>query len=276
MSLPESKDMSFKLLIDLIHKQTGLDFRNGRQELAVDKLLPLIADRGLNSFLDYYYLLKYGEDAQGEWRRVESALAVNETYFWREYDQIDAAVKLLIPQIMEMHPNRPVRIWHAACATGEEPYTMAISLLENQPLIKGKVEIVATDSNSEAIALARAGAFGERSFRKIPNYILANYFKVQDSARYRISDEVRGMVQFFHLNLMNQAGMEEMKDFDLIFCRNVFIYFSRLAVGQVVQNFYNSLRDPGYLFVAAAESLLRITTSFDLQEVGKAFVYKKE
>lgn len=153
---------------------------------------------------------------------------------------------------------------------------MAISLLENQPLIKGNVEIVATDSNSEAIALARAGAFGERSFRKIPNYILANYFKVQDSGRYRIRDEVRGMVQFFYLNLMNQAAMEEMKDFDLIFCRNVFIYFSRQAMGQVVQDFYNSLRDPGYLFVAAAESLLRVTTSFELQEVGKAFVYKKE
>jgi chemotaxis protein methyltransferase CheR len=276
MNLTGSSNSSLDLLMDLIHHNTGLYYSNGRKDMVVDKLLPLVADRGLSSFLDYYYLLKYSEDAQAEWRRVETALAVNETYFWREYDQIAAAVNTIIPQLQTLYPHRPIRIWHAACATGEEPYTMAIALLEANQYQFGPIEILATDFNSDAIALARAGVFGARSFRKIPSLIEDKYFKPLDKGRKRVIDSVRSKVRFSHLNLLNQKGMDAMRDFDLIFCRNVFIYFSQQYIRQVVKNFHRSLRNQGFVFVAAAESLLRITTDFEFMEIDGAFVYKKE
>lgn len=272
---PTTEDRSLSILLDLIHRRTGLIYENGRRDLIANKLSPLISERGMDSYLDYYYFLKYDPQADGEWRQVERALAVNETYFWREFDQIKAVVDVLLPQLQDERPGLPVRIWHAACATGEEPYTMAIALLETNCYLKGPIEIIGTDFNSEALALARAAIYRPRSFRSIPSEIMERYFTPIDNEKYHLSDKIRERVQFYHLNLMDQANMRRMKDFDVIFCRNAFIYFSKKAIQTVTESFYNSLQEAGYLFVAAAESLLKATTLFDLVDVGGTFVYKK-
>jgi chemotaxis protein methyltransferase CheR len=270
-----SSHASLDILMELIHERTGIFYENGRRDLVADKLFPLMAERGSDSFLDYYYLLKYGSDADAEWRRVETALAVNETYFWREFGQIRTVVNVIVPELQKQYPRRPVRIWHAACATGEEPYTLAIALLEANRYAHGPIEIVGTDFNTEAIAQARAGMYRGRSFRSIPSEILERYFVPGERGKYQLNDQVRALVEFSYLNLKNEDAMQKMRDFDVIFCRNVFIYFSYSAIQHVIDLLYQSLRSPGFVFVAAAESLLRVNTELQLVEIEGAFAYKK-
>lgn len=272
---PNLPDSTFSLLRDLIHQRTGAFFDDGKRDTLADKLAPLVAERGLQSFMDYYYLLKYDEEAEVEWQRVQNALAVNETYFWREFDQIRAAAQVLVPQMQRERPGQPVRIWHAACSSGEEPYTMVMALMENGCYIHGPIEIIATDFDSEALAHARAAVYRERSFRATPPEIQQRYFSLTLDGHYRLANSVRERVQFAHLNLVDEAAMRRMRNFDIIFCRNVFIYFSDDVTRRVAEYLYEALNTPGYLFVAASESLLRITTLYELVEVGGAFAYKK-
>jgi chemotaxis protein methyltransferase CheR len=276
MFLKDKSEPPIELLLDLIHSKIGLHFENGRRDLAVDKLVPLMAERGISSVLDYYYILKYSQDAETEWRRVETALAVNETYFWREFSQIQAVVNQLIPQFMKENPDKPIRIWHAACATGEEPYTMIMALFEANLMDRVPIEILASDVNSEALAYARAAIYTRRSFRVMDPQIQDRYFTRQNTDKYCLLDKVRERVQFFHLNLMDIERMQRMRNLDIIFCRNAFIYFSPSSIKQVINGFYEILNSPGYVFVAAAESLLKFGTRFELVEIDRAFGYRKE
>src|SRR5215212_4359092 len=156
------------LLRDLIHERTGIFFDNGRTELLNDKLSPLVIERGFASFLDYYYLLKYDETAQDEWRSVMNALSVPETYFWREMDQVRALVEWVVPRWFDAPGAGPLRIWSAACATGEEPLTIAMALNEAGWLGRVPIEIYASDASTSAIAKACAGIYAGRSFRNLP------------------------------------------------------------------------------------------------------------
>lgn len=268
-------ESQFGLLRDLIHVQTGIYFDVRQAELLAGKLAPLLAERRMDSFLDYYYLLKYDQQNEVEWGRVASALAVNETFFWREFDQIKAAVEHIIPQLRQMRPDHPIRIWHAACASGEEPYTMVMALLENGSFEQGPIEILGTDFNADALAAAERGEYRERSFRALPAELRKRYFEPVSEKSVRIDPDIQSRVQLVQLNLVDTAAMSQWQDFDIVFCRNAFIYFSKQSIARVVQAFHRALRPPGYLFVASAESLLRVTTQFALEEVGGAFVYQK-
>src|ERR1044071_247743 len=136
---------AFVLLRDLIHERTGLFYDNGKSDLLIDKLAPLVIERGFSSFLDYYYLLKYDAEADEEWKRVADALSVQETFFWREVDQVRAVVEHLVPEYFSATRPQPLRIWSAACATGEEPLSIAMALAEAGWFERAPIEIYATD-----------------------------------------------------------------------------------------------------------------------------------
>ena len=265
----------FGLLRNLIHEQPGIYFQDSQAELLASKLAPLLAERRIDSFLDYYYLLKYDSQSKAEWGQVASALSVTETFFWREVDQIKAAAEWLVPAIQAERPGAAVRIWHAACATGEEPYSMAMALAENQCFERGRIEIIATDFDGQALDRARAGQYRERSFRAFPEDLRRKYFSSLNERHALISEDIRDRVQFARLNLVDESAMQAYQNFDIIFCRNVFIYFSKTAIEKVITRFHSALREPGYLCVASSESLLRITKLFQLDEIQNAFVYKK-
>src|SRR4051812_38836385 len=175
---------SFTLLRDLIHEHTGLFYENGKSDLLIDKLSPLVIERGFNSFLDYYYLLKYDAESEREWARVMNALSVQETYFWREMDQVRALVDVIVPQYFSDNAAQPLRIWSAACATGEEPLSIAMALNEGGWLDRAPIEIYASDASDAAIEKARHGVYRERSFRSLPPKLREKYFsEVKDGAR---------------------------------------------------------------------------------------------
>jgi chemotaxis protein methyltransferase CheR len=272
LGLPDS---AFALLRNLIHERTGLFYENGKSDLLTDKLSPLVIERGFNSFLDYYYLLKYDTRTDDEWRRVIDALSVQETYFWREMDQVRALVDVLVPKHFAAHPTLPLRIWSAACATGEEPLTIAMALDEKGWFDRAPIEIYASDASPSALAKARRGVYRERSFRSLPPRLRAKYF-IEEPGTWRVLPELLARVKWRLANLVVEADVAPLASAPIIFCRNVFIYFSQDSLRKVVNLFSRAMPTPGYLFVGASESLLRLATDFDFQEIGGAFVYVKD
>ena len=271
LALPEGASV---LIRSLINERTGMFFDNGKSDLLLDKLSPLVIERGFSSYLDYYYLLKYDSGARAEWQNVMNALSVQETYFWREFDQVRALVQTLVPQQHARNPAAKLRIWCAACATGEEPLTIAMALNEAGWFERASIEILASDASSKAIERAVRGVYKERAFRSLPLHLRERYFET-DEAGWRVKSDIHSRVTWGIANLVKDEEIAPFATADFIFCRNVFIYFSESAISRVVRSFARHIRSPGYLFVGAAESLIRITTDFTLTEIDDAFVYVK-
>lgn len=265
---------AFTLLRDLIHEKLGLYFENGKRDILADKLSPKVIEAGFDSFLDYYYLLKYDESARNEWKNVMDALSVQETYFWREIDQIKALADVLMPEYGGKNYFRPVRIWSAACASGEEPLTIAMVLQEAGWFDRFQIEIYASDASPSAIDKAMKGVYRERSFRNIPITMKQKYF-VEEPGGWKISSLIHDRVKWNVANLMNEDETREFARADIIYCRNVFIYFSPKTIQKTAGYFYGRMPAPGYLFLGASESLLKVSTGFELEEKGGAFVYVK-
>ncbi len=266
----------FLLLRDLIHDRTGLFFDNDKRDILADKLSPLVMERGFTSFMDYYYLLKYDEGAAEEWKRVMDRLSVQETYFWREVDQIRSFVDVILPEYAAEHPGERIRIWSAACATGEEPLTIAMALEEASWFEKAQIEIFASDASTSAIERARAGLYRERSFRSLPAYLRLKYFVEKREGEWAISPEIHSRVTWGVANLVMEDEVAYPATSPVIFCRNVFIYFSDDSMRRAVNTFSGRMPPKGYLFVGASESLFKITSDFELNDIGGAFVYIKQ
>ena len=263
-----------RVIADLIHDRLGLTYEPERFDQLADRLAPLVVARGLGSFMDYYYVLKYSDDA-AEWGRVMDALAVPETYFWREIDQVRAVVDCVMPALVERSHGAPVRIWSAPCSTGEEPLTIAMMLNERGWFGRALVEIMGSDASPAAVAAARKGSYGPRAFRSLPQAFQEKYFERSGARAWTASPDLQRRVQYDVANLIEPGQIAAHAGVDVIFCRNVFIYFSSAGVRRVVEAFAAAMRTPAYLCVGASESLLRLSTSFELREIGGSFIYVK-
>lgn len=260
------------LVRDLVHDRTGLFYDEGRLGQMADRLAPLVTNRGFHTFLDFYYFLKYDEGADAEWVRVMDALAVPETYFWREIDQLRAIVDVIVPSLAPTLA-RPLRIWSVPCASGEEPLSLAMMLHRCGRL--EQVEISASDASQAALDAAARGLYRERAFRALPDELRDRYF-TREGDRWRVDMALRERISWSRVNLLDTTGVVRHAAADVILCRNVFIYFSETAIRQVVETLARTMPLPGYLCVGAAESLLRMTDRFELEQIGDAFVYVKK
>jgi chemotaxis protein methyltransferase CheR len=266
---------SVTLVRDLVHETTGLYYADVRTAQLVERLAPLVLERGFPSLLDYYYLLKYDTAAAPEeWRRVFDALSVPETYFWREIDQLRALVSVVVPRCVAALDGRPLRIWSIPCASGEEPLTLAMLLDEAGWFGRAPIAIEASDASPAAIARAQAGLYRGRSFRNIPPEVRERYFSREDDA-WRVSPELHKRVSWSVVNLMDPAEAAPRAAAPIVICRNLFIYFSERSIRQAVAMFAARMPRPGYLAVGVSESLLKVTNDFDLQDIGGAFMYVK-
>ena len=268
-------DTAFLLLCDLIHDRTGVEYGNNNRDLLAEKLSSRAMAWGFDSFLDYYYLLKYDQSAQEEWKYVMDAISVQETFFWREMDQLYALVNVLIPEYFAAHPDRALRIWSAACATGEEPLSIAIAINEAGWFERAPIEIYASDGSRSAINKAINGVYNNRALRNLPPDLKLKYFQQEGENDWRILSEIHNRIKWKVANLMVSYEINYLASASIIFCRNVFIYFSNSAIKKTIDLFYNTMPKEGYLCVAASESLLKLTNNFELQEIGGAFIYVK-
>jgi len=263
------------VLLELVHERTGLFFGNGRSDLFAERMAPLVVERGFRTFLDLFYLLKYdeAESALG-WRQVLDALSVPETYFWREIDQVKAVVNRVVPELAR-GARGPLRIWSAPCASGEEPLTIAMVLEEAGWFDRAAIEIHGGDGSPAAIAKARAGRYRARSMRVLPPALREKYFAADGDTFVPVPELSRRISTWSVVNLMQEADIAPFARSPIVFCRNAFIYFSPESVRRVVDNLARMMPVPGFLCVAASESLLNVTTAFTLEELDGAFVYVK-
>ena len=258
------------ILRDLLHERLGLSYQAHQFAQVADRLAALVIAHGFGSFIDYYYLLKYDNDPD-EWLRVMDALSVQETYFWREIDQLRAVVDVVVPMLAATLGGGPLRIWSIPCATGEEPLTIAMLLEEAGWFGRLPIEILGSDASPSAIAKARAGRYGERAFRNLPPALRERYFTVSGSQAV-VDPGLHARVRYDVLNVMDGAAVAAHAA-PIIVCRNMFIYFSEQSIRRSCQAFAASMPRPGYLCLGASESLLRLATPFDLREIGGAFIY---
>lgn len=262
------------LMRDLIELRTGMRYDEHRFDVLAERLASLANARGFDSLLDYYYLLKYDAGAEVEWSRAIDVLAVQETYFWREADQIEALTSAILPRLLSLG-RRPVRIWSVPCASGEEPLSLAIALTEAGWFSRLPIEIHGADASEDALRRARAGRYGARAFRQIPDALRDKYFQHDAVAGdWVVAPAIHErVVSWSRLNVAQPAELEALRGADVIFCRNLFIYFQEATVRRVVDTFADVMASPGFLCVGAAESLLRLTSRFDLRDLAGAYVY---
>lgn len=270
-------EAEFRQIRGFIYDFCGLHFDIESKYMLEKRLNKRLAHLHLNSFKDYYYQLRYSRDSEEELSTVIDLLTTNETYFFREDFQLKTFTDEIIPEIMNKKRgtgDRSLRIWSAGCSSGEEPYTLAMLMLQNPELRRWDVEIIGTDISKEILSRAREGVYGKTSFRSTNDYYLDRYFTEFDG-KFRISDHVKKLVTISHLNLLDRNKISLLGKMDAIFCRNVIIYFDLDAKKKVISCFYEQLQRGGFLLLGHSESLMNISTDFDLRHFTHDMVYQR-
>jgi chemotaxis protein methyltransferase CheR len=269
-------DQTFRQITGLIYLNSGLRFEDSSKYMIRRRLSPRVRELQLDSFEKYYLYLLYHSNRESELEIIFDLLTVNETYFFREERQLHAFSEEILPLIVEeKKDNRILRIWSAGCSTGEEPYTIAMLCCASGLLKDWEIDIFASDISQRVIQTARRGSFSESSFRNMPDGLRERYFEKLPDNRYRIQDGIKQMVTFGKVNLFDEHKTGILNEVDLIFCRNVIIYFDVEAKKRVVETFYRKLRKNGFLLLGHAESLLSLSTKFKLTHFKHDMVYQK-
>jgi chemotaxis protein methyltransferase CheR len=270
-------DDVFRLLRDLIHGYCGIYFDDGSKFLLERRLSRRLEQHRLKSFEEYYHFLRYDRKREEELVVLVDNLTTNETYFFRESAQLRAFSEEILPELRTTLAGRKtLRIWSAGCSTGEEPYTIAILLLESGDWWRDwQVEILGSDINQRVLHTARKGVYKKSAHRATSPEMLAKYFVADEKGDFRIIDKVKELVSFSYLNLLDPHKTSLIGNMDVIFCRNVIIYFDREAKKKVMESFYQKLRDGSYLLLGHSESLINISNAFVLRTLKNDMVYQK-
>lgn len=272
IDLPEDV---FRLLRDLIRDYCGIYFNDDSRYLLEKRLSRRVKSHHLSSFRDYYRFLLYDKSRDEELSLIMDILTVNETYFFREQGQLKTFSEEILPELKDINKEKKrLRIWSAGCSTGEEPYTLAMLVIEKGYFYGWDIEIFGSDINQRVLQVARNGVYRKNSFRTTDEYFLKKYFK-EEGGIFRIANSVKQFVNFSHLNLLDPFKVKFIGIIDVVFCRNVLIYFDQPSKKKVVETFHDRLVDGGYLLLGHAESLINVTTAFTLRHFKYDMVYQK-
>ncbi len=276
----QMSDETFCLLRDFIYARSGIYFADTKKYQLEGRLTQRLKAHNLVDFDKYYYLLKYDPQAEKELAALFDAVTTNETSFFRSPPQIQALKEKALPEVMELRRrqgHKRLRLWSAGCSTGEEPYTLAIIMKEllGAELAEWDIRILASDISKTALRSAQGAVYNEYTLRSVPPEIKTRYFS-QNNGAYHVNDDIRGMVELQYLNFTDKSRVRLMREFDIVFCRNVLIYFDDAAKRTFVSHLYESLNHGGYLFIGHSESLHNISRSFKLVHFPGALGYKKE
>ncbi len=250
----------YRLLRDLIRERFGIFYDDAKQFLLLSRLQTRLAKRSMTGYAEYVEFLRTGADRESEFRDLASVLSNNETYFFRERAQLKALCGNVLTELQRFSPR--LRVWSAACSSGEEPYSLAMSLLETGKIAATDISIRATDISPRVLEMCQHGFYRALSFRATEPAMVQKYFTVSGDG-FVIGDRVKRLVNFSSLNLMDEARVAANGPVDAIFCRNVLIYFDKATQKRVVEAFARALRPGGYLFLGHAESLFGLTDLYE-------------
>lgn len=269
----------FGLFQKLLVEESGLYFDKDRSDSLCLAICQRLQKRRYDSCREYYNLLKFRPEGRLEIRELLDLITIGETYFFRNEPQFDALMKFVLPEIIRKKmrsPDKSIRVWSAGCSKGDEAYSIAIAIMEVLPSYESwDISILGTDVNRNALACAREAIYNKKDIDHLPGEYLDRYFEKR-GANYVLSDNVRKLAGFEYHNLAKDPfTLEGARNLDVLFCRNVTIYFDFQTTRRVIDNFYDCLKRDGWLFLGHAETLWQITNKFKSVEFPQTFVYKK-
>jgi chemotaxis protein methyltransferase CheR len=271
-------DSEFRMLCELIKGRCGLHFDEDSRFLVDKRVARRIQEADVSSFSAYHLLLRDGRHGEEEFANLIDALTTNETYFFRESRQLRALIDEIIPDIRARRSGQgrsgPVTIWSAGCSSGEEPYSIAAMAIEAGIDPQKELRIYASDISRAMLARSRRGVYREASFRETSPAMRQRYF-VEKDGHHTISDDVRRCVDFIHLNLLDRSKIALLGSIDVVVCRNVIIYFDLETKKKVIETFYQKLRPGGYLLLGHSESLINVSSAFELKHLKNDLVYRR-
>jgi chemotaxis protein methyltransferase CheR len=259
---------------ELLYRWTGMVFGENKRYYIERRIADRMRRNGLSSVAGYIALL--GTHLE-EREALINAFTINETYFYREEQQLAALSNDILPELVRVRqPGDLVRIWSLPCSTGEEPYSIALWLLENWALVDAyNIEIIGSDIDTHALARAREGHFAERSLARLPEAVKQSYFEAEHCRRRRIIQDIRESVRFTTANIVDPADMARQGKFDVILCRNLLIYFDDAARLIAADNIHDCLNPGGFVCLGHSESMARISNRFKLTRLPEAIVYRR-
>ncbi len=271
-------DADFLQFRDFLYRKTGLFFEPGKRYFVDKRLQERMSANNCSEFRQYYNLLRF--DRNNELQSLINLMTVNETYFFRESYQLDCLVNDLMNEVASRKaPGSRIRIWSMPCSTGEEPYSIAIMLLERWAgLAEWDVEILASDIDTAALERARTGRYEQRAVHSVPPHYLQRYFEpVRQGSRkqFQLKDDIRECVGFTRINLYSASEVASLGPLDVIFCRNLLIYFDELSRRQAAERLYDALVPGGFICLGHSESMSRISPLFRPRRFADAMVYQK-
>lgn len=269
-------DEDFERFRDWFYRRSGIQFASNKRYFVDKRVTACIADAGSDSFSEWFSRIRLIGDSALEGQLI-NRLTVHETYFLREDYQLQALTTSALPELMRSQPPRkPVRILSLPCSTGEEPYSIAIWLLEHWSRIdEVDVEIAAMDIDKESVEAARRGVYGTRSLQRISATQRTRWFEPVGNAEHRINADLRGAVSFLVGNVCDTNEMRSYRDYDIVFCRNLLIYFDEVSVRRAAENLFGMMRPGALLFLGHSESMSRVTSIFEPVRYADATVYRR-
>jgi chemotaxis protein methyltransferase CheR len=268
-------ELDFEKFREYFYRKTGIQFEPSKRYFVDKRLAERIELTDSRSFRSYFTMLRF-EASGEELQHLTNLMTVNETYFFREEYQFQCLVKSILPDIASRKRDAgPIRIWAIPSSSGEEPYSIALYLLEYWAGINDwDIEIISSDIDTRILAQARQGLYSTRSVQHLPEALLRKYFK-RKAEEYQISDDLRQAVEFTRVNLSERADTRAYRNFDVIFCRNLLIYFDDVSRKAAAETFYDALKPGAYICLGHSESMSRISSLYKVRKFPEAIVYQK-
>jgi len=270
-------DETFRQLRDFIYEKSGIFIPDNKKYFIENRLGKKIQEKNLKGYEDYLYVLKFGGDKK-ELAILFDLVTTNETFFFREPQQFEVLGGELLARIIAENGKagrKDIKVWSAASSTGEEPYTIGMLLAEKSEASLYRKEINASDLSESVLASARAAVYGSYAIRNVPEQYMKKYFAAGAGQQYQLATSIKSMVKFMKVNLIEDKDSRIIRGMDVVFCRNVLIYFDEKAKQKAVSLLYDALRPNGYLFIGTSESLHNITRAFKPTVINKVIVYQK-
>lgn len=261
---------------DMIYELSGLWFNTSKLPLFQTKVMERVRAVKADSLREYFTRFVNNEDNRHELEQLINLLTTNETYFFRNYPQIQAFARLALPETVarkEQSGDKTLRIWSAGCSTGEEPYTLSMVLLEHLPFPElWDIRIDATDISTRVLSLANEALYNERSIHKTPPFYLEKYFE-REGRKFRLQDRVKAPILFEYSNLIDAVVFEQ---YDFVFCRNVLIYFKGSTRDDIITKFHGAMPQGGGLFLGHTEMVFDMENLFETVYAENTFYYRKK
>jgi chemotaxis protein methyltransferase CheR len=269
-------DDDFEWFRSYFGRRTGIYFEEHKRYFVDRRLEARVRETGHDSVRQYFAFVQF-QPSQDEFQRLVNVMTTNETYFYREDYQLHALTGTVLDEVVRRkQPGQPIRIWSMPCSTGEEPYSIAIHLLDAWPRMEDvDVEIIGSDINSDVLAACRRGVYSERAIRNVPERLLRRYFTRLREGEYAVAQELRDAITFTQVNITCPEETRGYRGFDVVFCRNMLIYFSGATQRDAVETIYGALNPGGFIFLGHSESMSRISSLFKVVKASSSLIYQR-